>query len=806
MREMSRFLCIHGHFYQPPRENPWLEEIEQQDSAYPYHDWNERISAECYAPNAAARVLDAEQRIVRIVNNYERISFNFGPTLLSWMETHDRGTYQAILEADQASQRRFGGHGSAIAQVYNHMILPLASPRDQRTQVRWGIADFRRRFRRDPEGMWLAETAADLPSLEALAAEGIRYTILAPRQCKAVRKRGDAAWIDMSGGRVDPSRPYLVALPSGRTLAVFFYDGPVSQGVAFEGLLHRGENFAHRLLNAFSDERQGPQLAHIATDGETYGHHHRGGEMALAYALAYIEEKKLAELTNYGHFLERFPPAFEAQIFEPSSWSCAHGVERWRSDCGCRTGGLPGWTQAWRAPLRGALDWLRDELARRFEERGARLLRDPWAARDDYIEVLLDREAATVDAFLARHATRTLQPAERVTCLKLLEIQRCALLMYTSCGWFFDELSGIEPVQILQYASRAVQLCEEVFGDDLEPEFLRLLERARSNVPEHRDGRNIHEKLVRPARVTPGKVAAHYAMTSLFERFGETSRVYAYKVQRKAQRHLEAGSATVVLGEVEVHAYVTGERANFSYGVIHVGDHNPRCGVAEQVGNHDALAAELARHAAAADLPAIFRDLDRNFGSLSYSIQDLFRDEQRRLLAMLLGPTVDQTERLFQDGYERNRTLLRFLADRKLPLPVPFQALATVALNAQLREALTRPDVEDARVRALLAEARSTGATLDIPTLERAAREALRQQAERLQRAPDDLPALERLEALARAARGLPFPVSLRVAQDAVHDLAERHLPRHRSQPDDPAALAWLRGFEALAEALGVRV
>lgn len=656
---MSRYLCIHGHFYQPPRENPWLEEIEQQDSAYPYHDWNERISAECYAPNAAARVLDSDQRIVRIVNNYERISFNFGPTLLSWMETHDRGTYEAIRSADEASQRRFGGHGSALAQAYNHIILPLASPRDQRTQIRWGIADFRRRFRRAPEGMWLAETAADVASLEALAAEGIRFTILAPRQCKGVRKRGEVAWVDASGGRVDPSRPYLVPLPSGRSIAVFFYDGPVSQAVAFEGLLHRGENFAHRLLNAFSEGRLGPQLAHIATDGETYGHHHRGGEMALAHALAYIEDRKLATLTNYGHYLELFPPTHEAQIFEPSSWSCAHGVERWRSDCGCRTGGLPGWTQAWRGPLRAALDWLRDELARRFEERGARLLRDPWAVRDDYIEVILDRSPAAVDAFLERHATRPLQPAERTTCIKLLEMQRCSLLMYTSCGWFFDELSGLEPVQILQYASRAAQLCDEVFGDDLEPELLRLLERARSNVPEHRDGRLIHETMVRPARVTLGKVAAHYAMTSLFERFHETSRVYAYEVHRKAQRRLEAGTAQIVLGEVEVHACITGERASFSYGVIHVGDHNPRCGVSDQVGNHEALAADLERHVAASDLPAIFRALDRNFGSLSYSLQALFRDEQRRLLAMLLGPTIDQTERTFQDSYDRNRTLLR---------------------------------------------------------------------------------------------------------------------------------------------------
>lgn len=803
---MSRYLCIHGHFYQPPRENPWLEEIEQQDSAYPYHDWNERVSAECYAPNAAAQLLDSEQRIVQIVNNYESISFNFGATLLSWMEHHDRGTYQAILEADVSSQKRFGGHGSAIAQVYNHMILPLASPRDRRTQVRWGIVDFQHRFRRMPEGMWLAETAVDLASLEALAAEGIQFTILAPRQCKAVRKRGEKTWMDVSGGRVDPSHPYFIKLPSGNIIAVFFYDGPISQAVAFEGLLHRGENFAHRLIQAFSDRRQGAQLAHIATDGETYGHHHRGGEMALAHALKYIEEKKLAELTNYGQFLEKFPPEYEAKIAELSSWSCVHGVERWRSDCGCRTGGQPGWSQAWRGPLRDALDWLRDELARRYEDRAARLLRDPWAVRDDYIDVILERIPGNVEAFLVRHAIRPLQPLESQTCLKLLEMQRCTLLMYTSCGWFFDELSGLEPVQVLQYASRAVQLCEEIFGDDLEPELLRRLEKARSNLEEHRDGRNIYEKMVRPAKVTLGKVAAHYAMTSLFEKYTETSQVYSYKVHRNAQRHFEAGSARIVIGEVDVSAIITGERSSFSYGVIHVGDHNPRCGVSEQIGNHEALSTEMVQYAQTVDLPAIFRLLDRTFGSLSYSIQALFRDEQRRLLSMLLGPIVSQTERSFLDSYERNRTLLRFLAEMKLPLPVSFQALATVALNAQLRKEFSSTVVDSTRIRTLLIESKSLQITMDVPALEQAARDALNRQVARLKQTPEELSELEQMEMLTKVVKSLPFPVSLREAQNVIHDLSEHHLQSQRRGPKNALAVAWIRGFEALGEALGIRI
>ncbi len=376
---MERYICIHGHFYQPPRENPWLEAIELQDSAHPYHDWNERVTAESYAPNAVSRILDGEQRIVQIVNNYSRITFNFGPTLLSWMEQYAPVVYRRLLAADQESQERFGGHGSAMAQPYNHMILPLANRRDRWTQVHWGIQDFRRRFGREPEGMWLPEAAADSLALEIMAEQGIRFTVLSPYQARRVRPIGRGTWQEVGEGRVDPTRAYTVRLGSGRSIAVFFYDGPISRAVAFEKLLTKGEHLAGRLLAAFCEERTWPQLVHIATDGETYGHHHAHGDMALAYALDHIEGSGRAQLTNYGEFLERHPPACEAQIFDDRSWSCAHGVERWRSDCGCNSG-RAGWNQQWRAPLRQALDWLRDELAGPFEEAGRRLLPDPWAS------------------------------------------------------------------------------------------------------------------------------------------------------------------------------------------------------------------------------------------------------------------------------------------------------------------------------------------------------------------------------------------------------------------------------------------
>jgi alpha-amylase/alpha-mannosidase (GH57 family) len=801
----GRYLCIHGHFYQPPRENPWLEAIERQPSAYPYHDWNERITAECYAPNARARVLDGAERIAAILNNYARISFDFGPTLLSWLETQAPEVYRLVLEADRESAARFGGHGSAMAQVYNHIIMPLASERDRRTQVRWGIEDFRARFGRMPEGMWLAETAVDLATLDEMARQGIVFTVLAPRQAKAIRPVSGGAFVDVSGGRVDPSRAYRVSLPAGRSIAVFFYDGPVSQAVAFEGLLHRGEYFAERLSRAFSAKRTWPQLAHIATDGETYGHHHRHGEMALTLALRHIEEQGIATLTNYGQFLELFPPTHEAQVFENSSWSCAHGVERWRANCGCSTGGLPGWSQAWRRPLRDALDWLRDELAARFEQ--STLFRSPWEARDGYIAVLLDRAQAA--AFIEAQAGRPLAPEERVAALQLLEMQRNALLMYTSCGWFFDELSGLEPVQILTYAARAIELCAEVTGVDLEASFSERLALAKSNLPEQRDGRRIYERLVMPSAVDLTKVLAHYAITSLFDTYETRTKLRSYEIERLGERRFEAGGTRAIVGEARVQSSITGEAAQLSYGVIHVGGHNLHAAVSApgEPSVYEALAAELEAAFTAGDLPAVFRAMDRHFGSMPYSIKQLFRDEQGRLIDLLLAPTIAETEQLFQQAYEHNHPIVRFLASTGAPLPRALRAAAELAINRQLGEQLGGPGVSEARVRALLDEARTTGIALDQATLEHRARTTLGALIDRLGAAPDDRGLIEQATRAVRAARLLPFPVDLWRAQNDYHALLERlgAAARQRAAGGDAASVAWLGAFVTLGDELGVR-
>ncbi len=488
-----RCACIHGHFYQPPRENPWTGEVERQLSARPHHDWNVRITEECYRPNAAARVVDEQGGLPRTVDNYGRISFDFGPTLLSWLERHAADVYRSVLDADRASRGRFGGHGSAMAQVYNHMIAPLAHPRDLRCQVIWGARDFEHRFGRPPAGMWLPETAVDLATLEALADADVRFTILGPHQARRMRAKHGDRWRDLGREQaLDPSLVYEQRLPSGRSIALFFYDGPLARAVAFESLLGDGRDFADRLAGSLPDERDGlPRLAHVATDGESYGHHHRFGEMALAAALDRLESREDVELTHYAAFLAEHPPTHAVEVAENTSWSCPHGVERWRADCGC--GGA---RQSWRAPLREAFDWLRDRLAPEFEARASAMLRDPWAAREDYIEVLLDPGDAARRRFLEAHALRETGPAERRELWTLLEQQRHCMLMYTSCGWFFEDLARLEPLQVLRYAGRAIELARELGLDDPEPGFLARIDPARSNDPERGTARDLYARHV----------------------------------------------------------------------------------------------------------------------------------------------------------------------------------------------------------------------------------------------------------------------------------------------------------------------
>ena len=768
---MERFVCVHGHFYQPPRENPWLEAIEVQDSAYPYHDWNERITAECYAPNSASRILSASSEITAIVNNYARISFNFGPTLLAWMEEKSPGLYRSILQADLDSRQRFSGHGSAIAQGYNHVISPLANSRDKKTQVLWGIHDFEHRFQRKPEGLWLPETAVDIETLEILANEGIKFTILSPYQASHVRAIGGRAWKDVRGARIDPSTPYLIRLPSRRSLAVFFYDAPISKAIAFEDLLARGENLAGRLASAFSPSRPWPQIVHIATDGETYGHHRAHGDMALAYALEHIEANKLARLTNYGEFLATHPPLHEVRIFENSSWSCAHGIDRWNGDCGCNSGTHPGWHQRWRAPLRAALDWLRDELAESCERRGREIFRDFWRARDEYIRVVLDRSPESIDAFFGEQAIAPLGPEAQVEALKLMELQRHAMLMYTSCGWFFDELSGIETVKVIEYAARALQLGQELFGDGVEANFLQRLEAAESNLPEHGNGRVIYEKWVRPAMIDLAKVGAHYAVASLFEDFPPASRIHSYDVRREAFEVAQTGRARLALGRAAITSRVTRESKVLSFGVLHLGDQNVSGGVREYQGAdaYGVLVAEAREIFERGDIPGLVRAVDRNFGDGTYSLRFLFKDEQRRIVGLIMDQALAEAASLYRGFYAQYATLARFVNELGIPMPARFQMAVDFTLHENLMDALASDDADRAHIEALLAEVKRTGISVDRVTLEFTFRRTLERTAVAFRKSPLEDEIIRRFERLAEVCRVLPFPINLWAAQNDYH-------------------------------------
>lgn len=801
-----RSICIHGHFYQPPRENPWLESIELQESAHPYHDWNERIASECYGPNGAARILDSRGRIAKIVNNYSRISFNFGPTLLTWLEENAPETYQAILEGDRESMAHFDGHGSAMAQAYNHVIMPLANRRDKQTQVRWGVRDFERRFGRRPEGMWLPETAVDLETLDFLMDEGIRFTVLAPYQAKRVRQ-GRGEW-NAVGDAIDTTRPYFCRLPSGRAIALFFYDSPISRGVAFEGLLNSGDRFAQRLLGGFGG-RSTSQLVNIATDGESYGHHHRYGDMALASALDVIENHHDVRLTNYAQYLAQHPPQDEVEIVEYSSWSCSHGIDRWRSDCGCRTGGEAGWTQTWRGPLRNALDWLRDHLAPLFETEALRLLRDPWAARDAFIDVVLDRSDETVQDFVATHAIRPLSTDEIVTVLKLLEMQRHAMLMYTSCGWFFNEVSGIETVQILQYAARAIQLARETSGRDLEEGFLERLELSESNVPEVANARNLYENEVRPSMLDLPRVAAHYAVSSLFHEYPGATRIYCYEVERDDQVVFEAGRPHVIVGRVRVRSTITRESKRFSWGALHLGDLNLSGGVREFVSDeaYQELIDSLAAPFHNGDFPGVIRILDRDLGNLTFSIKSLFSDEQRRILESSWSASLNDADPASRELYERYVPLMRFHAELGIPLPRILRVAVEFAFNMHLRRILEKANPPIAQIRSILQEVRTQNIELDQGTLTWALQREIRGAVEDLGADPHSVSNVRRLDHLLEIASLLPFGIDLWKAQNVYFRLLQSVMPSYldRTGNGDEQARIWLRHFRSIGNRLSVR-
>jgi alpha-amylase/alpha-mannosidase (GH57 family) len=685
----QKYICIHGHFYQPPRENAWLEVIEPQESAAPFHDWNERINFECYATNAVARILDSDHKIVRIMNNYSRMSFNFGATLLSWMEKQDPETYRLIQEADRESQKLYRGHGSAVAQAHSHLILPLANQNDKVTQVYWGIRDFEHRFGRKPEGMWLSETAANTESLEVLAAHGVKYTILAPRQAKAFKPIQGSHWVNIVNENIDTRRPYLCRLPSGNTIALFFYNGNVSQAVAFEGLLNSGKAFAQRILGAFDHHSDEPQLVHLATDGESYGHHHRLGEMALADCLNYIDEKSDAILTNYGEYLEMFPPQYEAQIHENSSWSCVHGIERWRSNCGCNAGGGYGqWQQEWRGPLRYALNWLRDQLIPIYEDLAGKYVADPWAVRNEYIDVLLDRSEESIDAFTGKHAKQALTKRDKIHLFRLLEMQRNAILMYSSCGWFFDEISGLETGQILQYACRAVHYAKQVADVDLEEEFSFRLSQAPSNLPEYVNGGGVYEKNVKPAHVDLMRVGMHYAASSLFEEYPDRLEFFNYVATSEFFDRIEAGNQILAVGRTVVRSKITHSEKHFSFAVLYLGQLNifGNISINMDQASFNEMYETVKTCFQQVDLAGAIGAFQQYFGQERFTIWQLFKEEKQRIINSITERRLETVEVSFRKIYKDNYQLMSGIQVSGVAVPEAYKSAVQYILNIDLKK------------------------------------------------------------------------------------------------------------------------
>jgi alpha-amylase/alpha-mannosidase (GH57 family) len=812
MPSIKRFICIHGHFYQPPRENPWLETVETQDSAAPYHDWNERVCAECYAPNGAARIQNAKNQITRIVNNYARISFNFGPTLLSWLKENAPRTYRMILEGERRSRRNFGGHSSAMSQVYNHIILPLANTRDRITQIRWGIADYRHHFGTAPEGMWLAETAADSESLELMAQHGIKFTLLAPHQCRRVRALQEdngngGEWTETPNASVDTTRPYLARFESGVTITVFFYNGPASRAIAFEGLLNSGETFAARLKSGLKDTPQN-QLMHVATDGESYGHHHKHGEMALAYALRLLERDRTVKLANYARFLELSPPEYECQIAEDTSWSCAHGVERWRSNCGCN-GGKP-YNQLWRAPLRQALDELRDAIAPLTEQEGNKLFKDVWEARNQYIDVVLDRSAEQTTRFFQANQSHDLFEDERVRALELMEMQRHAQLMYTSCGWFFDDISGIETVQIIAYAARVLQLAKQIFGERaaaIEPAFLARMAEAKSNVDSAGDGAQIYKACVASMELGLEEVAAHYAISSIFSSFAEETDLFCYRVRRISYEIHTSGRGRLAMGRAHIASAITGQQQSFSFAVLHFGDQNISAAVKPyteaDAAQFEAFAAKAAEPVQRARFPEVIRLLDREYGRTDYSLISLFSDEQRRIVQLILNSTLWDIENSLTTIYEDHASLLHYLAQAGLPKPPALTLAAGFAINAGLRRALESDPVDIAQMRSFLTLAKADQVPLETTNLSYIADQRMKRTMVELQMSAGSLEVLDRALTLARSLVELPFYLNLWQAQNIWYEILGTSSYALTSLAEEDRA-RWDKTFSDLATCLSI--
>jgi alpha-amylase/alpha-mannosidase (GH57 family) len=797
---IKKFICLHAHFYQPPRENPWTQEIEIQESAAPYKNWNKRITEECYAPNAKARILDDDLRIKKIVNNYSRMSFNFGPTLLSWLESKSPETYQAILKADQESQKLFGGHGSALAQPYNHIIMPLANSRDKLTQIRWGMEDFKCRFKRNPVGMWLPEAAVDIETLDLLAEEGIRFTVLAPSQAKQVRNNATSDWDSVDENSLDTTRPYRLQLPSGLPFSIFFYDKNVSHQLAFENLLSNGDKFLNSLTSKFSTDTDKIELVHAATDGETYGHHHKFGDMTLAYVLNQAQHHDSYSLTNYAQFLENHPPTSQVEILEDTSWSCAHGIERWRSNCGCHTGGKEGWSQAWRKPLRDSLDNLRDQIEGKFEEAIKPYVKDPWVARNDYIHLL--QPDKDFEIFFTKHGNTSLKEKEKVNILKWLEIQRNAMLMYTSCGWFFNDISGIETEQILRYASFALELYSQLNENSLESSFLLTLQDAKSNIAKWNDGKYIYETMVEATRVSIEQIFLCGLFAHLLSKSVESVSVGTHAVTITSVDNFRKGDFELIFGTGEVSSRTVLETISLEFYSIHNGDGEYKNFIFPS-GNWDAHVLSMFRSQGYQDTLEL---LVGKFGAPVYPEREIFHNYFDKL-----ADDLGQSFWLENDELRKKLTETRksfSLLHNKLDTPLPMNtlSLSKVFLLEQWTEILNSNNPSIDQVRQMLNFA--DGLSMDSLEFSVVYEHKMQQLIVEIKKVPHKLEMLDRLNAILGLLDSVPMKINLWKTQNEVFELFQDHCQemQQRKKAGEKEAEQWLAKMDITLSYLNISV
>ncbi len=783
---MSRAVVVHGHFYQPPRENPWTEEVPRQPSATPFHDWNERVSAESYRPNGAARIVDERGRVVAIVNNYASISFDFGPTLLSWLEVHDPTTYGRILTGD----RRGGG---ALAQAFGHLILPLANERDVRTQVRWGLADFQHRFGRAAEGMWLPETAVNGAVLAVLAEEGVGFTILAPSQAARARPlgSGDDQWSDAAATEV-AGRVFRWVHPEDpeRGVSLLFYDGPLSHSLAFELSTLSSQAFVDRVVASPSD------IELVAADGETFGHHHHYGDRLLAYALAVDAPRRGLEVT-IATTAASAEPAGECEVHE-SAWSCVHGVGRWREDCGCSTGGEAGWNQQWRAPLRAALDLVKEAADGAFERRGKEVLADPWAARDAYVRVLIGAE--DLDDFITAHVTAAAESSVSEA-LTLLEAQRHAMSMYTSCGWFFNDLAGIETVQVLCYAARVLDLLEELGEETPTGAFLDRLRQAHSNIAAEGDGVQIWERHVLPARVGSDRVVAHVALVQLLQHEAAAPSTASYDVDTPENGLLQRGPLTLVGGSVALTHRRTRRRTEHLYAALHLGGMEV-IGVTRRARAGDDEVLEPLRDAfRSGDAVTVLLRMLGELGGQEFNLSAALPGRIEEILESAAEALAERFAIAYDRLFDDHRATLEALAAAGYPLPPVLRAPAELALARRLEHEVVAqggsldPDAYTGAL-GIVDEARAAGVSVDTPSARAIAGRLLLQAVARAVEDPDHA---EDAAAVAAGVIGLARDLGLHPDVEPAQELVYEAM---LADPTPPLRLL-ARSLGLAAEALG---